>query len=54
MIKIIKHENRHECTCERCGCIFSFEKEDTYIDYKDKQFIRCPECQNRIEVCLDE
>lgn len=58
MIKIIKKGTRQEATCDRCGCIFSYEAEDvkhwenhngeysivdgTKPGYKD--YVICPQC----------
>lgn len=42
-----------EKTCERCGCVFAYGKEDIkFITIDDGVFIwvRCPHCKNEIEV----
>ena len=58
MIKIIKKGTRQTKECSDCGCIFSFQEEDTStgilyieknIDYNSvhfhkKRVIRCPQC----------
>lgn len=60
MIKIIKRGTRQQATCDRCGCIFSYEEEDimhlenhngeyhfaegTKYDYKN--FVVCPQCHH--------
>jgi hypothetical protein len=31
MISIIKAGTRKKCTCSDCGCVFSYEEEDTRI-----------------------
>lgn len=54
MIKVIKHGIFNSRTCIRCGCVFSFEKED--VEQKEINgywtgAVTCPECKadNRVE-----
>lgn len=65
MIKIIKQGTRKECTCEKCGCFFSYEQEDIcHIEsFKNeteyvkgaragyKSLVICPQCKN--EICVE-
>ena len=48
MIKIIKHGTHRTCTCCKCGCIFTFEKEDIKMENLGKNeystFVQCPDC----------
>lgn len=43
-----------ELTCERCGCVFAYGKEDvksTTVEYNYiYYFVVCPTCGERIEV----
>ena len=32
MIKIIKRGTRKTCTCDNCGCVFSYEEEDINVE----------------------
>ena len=60
MIKIIKHGTRKTCTCDNCGCVFSYEEEDikvedyvTHIVYGVeghtwRGIINCPQCEHKI------
>ena len=63
MIKIIKNGTRQVKECEDCGCVFSFDEEDTVFscDESDlkkiyysshpkgyKRIIRCPQCETVI------
>ena len=62
MKKIIKEGTRRKITCEECGCLFSFEDEDTYHTelYRNecervtemkagyKTFVTCPQCESEI------
>ena len=55
ILKKIKH---YVCTCESCGTIFSYERED--LDYPMyPTMVKCPTCENRnfhwkSEVVYDE
>lgn len=52
MIKIISDEKPMQCYCERCGCNFTYEKEDIYKRYFGgflfhdgyTEFVKCPRC----------
>ena len=52
MIRILKPGNENIAVCNRCGCAFAFEKEDTHevdIFASDKvriskSYVKCPEC----------
>ena len=60
MIKIIKRGTRQQATCDKCGCIFSYEEEDvkhleTHNGERDfydgikhgyKNYVICPQCNN--------
>lgn len=56
MIKIIKEGTRKELTCESCGCVFSYESEDTKFEDKPspvggmyrEDYIECPQCKSKI------
>ena len=57
MIHIIEKGTKQKMQCSKCGCIFSFEKEDieimgNYYPYKEynsmRKTIKCPQCSNII------
>ena len=58
MIKIIKEGTRKVCTCETCGCYFSYEQDDVITEtepvspgVKGLIFIKslkCPQCKTKI------
>ena len=52
MIKIIRHGTRQTKECECCGCLFSYDEVDTFIetklDFKATRFIECPQCKEKI------
>ena len=52
MIKIIRHGTRQIKECEHCGCLFSYDEVDTFIetklDFKETRFIECPQCKEKI------
>lgn len=53
MIKIIKPGTKKKCTCEECGCLFTYEAEDIKIGGTgyhggDYSYIKCPQCNNEI------
>ena len=58
MIKIISDEKPMQCYCERCGCNFTYEKEDIYKRYFGGflfhegyvDYIKCPRCGKEIEI----
>lgn len=56
-IKIIQHGRLRKCACFNCGCIFSFEREDTtkeelvgILEYAT--CVECPECEERNIISL--
>lgn len=55
-IKIIQHGRLRECACFNCGCIFSFEREDTKEELvgisKYVTCVECPECEERNIISL--
>lgn len=51
MIKIIKDGTKEIVNCEKCGCTFSYEKEDVKVSYNScfghdlkKEYVICPQC----------
>lgn len=55
MIKIIKPGTLKRCTCEACGCVFSYEGTDVLLigngslDLRYRQrYVKCPQCDNRV------
>lgn len=52
MIKVIKHGKMKQTTCSDCGCVFTYEKEDTFTEQIDINewytFITCPDCGSKI------
>jgi Fe2+ or Zn2+ uptake regulation protein len=64
MIKIIKEGTKKQATCDRCGCVFSYEAEDIeHLEYQNehleftqgikhgfKQYVTCPQCKDKIVV----
>ena len=59
MIKIIRHGTRQIKECDHCGCLFSYDEVDTFIELKDKEkdknldfkatrFIECPQCKEKL------
>ncbi len=60
MIKIIKKGTRQQATCDRCGCVFSYEEEDInhLENHNDeyhfaegakhgyKNYVICPQCHH--------
>ena len=58
MIKIIKVGTKRLATCEKCGCVFSYEEEDikhlenhngeySFVDgikHGYKNYVICPQC----------
>lgn len=48
-MNVIKHGKfyNHECTCELCGCVFEYNKEDieNYYDGVGRVIMPCPECK---------
>ena len=52
MITIIKKGTKEKCTCNECGCLFSYDKEDIKtIDAFSmgcRDVIICPQCGHEI------
>ena len=56
MIKIIKPGTITELRCYKCGCLFSYEKEDIEIKKANTsdplstqyKYITCPQCKKEI------
>lgn len=53
MREIIKRGTKEVTTCKVCGCKFSYEEEDVFIDdisnYKSvKKTVACPQCESEI------
>ena len=52
MKQVIKngvYKERKEATCDECGCVFSFEREDCYWSSPLLTYITsCPECEKEI------
>lgn len=64
-MKIIKHGNEYyEKECSKCGCFFGYLKKEIrtkydespfdYNQWSSEEFIKCPECSNRITLNLME
>lgn len=40
-----------EMECDRCGCVFAYEKEDVQYDqYEDDRYVLCPNCHKAFDV----
>lgn len=56
MIKVIKHGKMRQCTCYKCQCVFTFEKEDVkYVITGINEscyVVECPDCGERNEVSV--
>lgn len=56
MIKIIKEGTIKKCTCDECGCYFSYEDEDVLkksnLSFSGttlyRELISCPQCDKEI------
>lgn len=52
MIEIIRRGPKEVTTCSKCGCVFSYEKEDVKSDdyaYKSyKEYVICPQCNQSV------
>lgn len=60
MIEIIKRGTKKTCTCDNCGCYFSYEEEDIKVesyhafditqmgDDTYKEYVQCPQCDTEI------
>ena len=55
-IKIIQLGRLRKCACFNCGCIFSFEREDTKEELvgisEYATCVECPECEERNIISL--
>lgn len=59
MIQIIKRGARKTCTCNQCGCLFSYEPEDIKIGGTgyhggDYSYIKCPQCNVEIYLSVEK
>lgn len=54
MITIIKsgtYGKRHQARCSRCGCVFSFEREDVCWSRPVlEHYLTCPDCYDIVYV----
>jgi hypothetical protein len=61
MIEIIKRGTKKTCTCDKCGCYFSYEEEDVEKVYNTigtpwgesrtyKSIVRCPQCESVVNL----
>ena len=51
MIKIIKEGTIKIEKCTNCGCEFSYEREDLFMDPMSKDWsVNCPQCYKAIKV----
>lgn len=52
MIVILQHGSKRRVTCGSCGCIFTYEKEDTATTQTDlnewTKFVICPDCGEKV------
>ena len=60
MIEIIKRGTKKTCTCNECGCYFSYEDEDIQVesyhalditqmsDDNYKEYVQCPQCDEEV------
>ena len=40
-----------EMTCDRCGCVFAYERGDVYYSQRDvESYVYCPTCKLVIDV----
>jgi len=47
MIKIIKPGTRKTTSCEKCGCLFSYEQKDIRMKEQEipsVEYVECPQC----------
>lgn len=65
MIEILKKGTRKQCTCEHCGAVMSYEKNDIksggvrsfnlrLLNATPPNYIICPQCKHPVEVEVDE
>lgn len=51
MVKIITPGTRKTTSCDKCGCVFSYEKEDEKVNAaKFETFVACPQCNAVVPV----
>lgn len=53
MIEIIKLGTKKIIVCNQCGCKFSYEAEDVQREDTDnykafKEFVQCPQCNEKV------
>lgn len=50
MIKVIKERTRKQIECTTCGCLFTYDEEDTKISTisNNRKPIICPQCNKEI------
>lgn len=58
MIEVIQHGSKRRVTCESCGCIFTYEEEDTATTLTSQitlisqiewvRFVICPDCGEKV------
>lgn len=49
MKQIIKEGTKKICDCPKCGCKFSYDREDAYSNQEnDGVFVTCPQCEAEI------
>lgn len=60
MIKIIKRGTKKTCSCDNCGCVFSYEEEDINVEPFHalditqmgsdgcEESVSCPQCDEKI------
>ena len=59
MITIIKFGTKKRATCSNCGCVFTYENEDTekiYDKETDKTYkvVNCPQCNEPFHTTIME
>ena len=52
MKKIIKTVKHYVCTCDICGTVFSYERED--ICHRYEEMVKCPICESMNFHCKSE
>ena len=54
MIKIIKEGTRKIAKCPNCGCEFSYEREDLFMDPICKGWsVKCPQCNEDVTIMAE-
>lgn len=58
MIKIIKDGAKEIVKCEKCGCTFSYEKQDvmSYVSLHGyrKEYVFCPKCGSEFVIIQEK